>query len=108
MDGLEEGLGEIGEGAGGAGFYIAMEDGGEDAAEGGAKIVGGNVFAGEAIGQFTGELPAERAWDSLRACSKQKLGCLPARGVRHRRPSAKVKRHADARSCKRREDIGGS
>jgi len=56
LDGLEEGLGEIGEGSGGARFYIALEDGGEDATEGGAEIVGGQVVAGEAIGEFAGEL----------------------------------------------------
>jgi len=55
LDGLEEGLGEIGECAGGTGFYIAMEHGGEEAAEGGAEIVGGEVFAGEEIGQFACE-----------------------------------------------------
>jgi hypothetical protein len=54
-DGLDEGLGEIGEGAGGARFYIALEDGGDEASEGGAEIVGGEVVAGEAIGEFAGE-----------------------------------------------------
>lgn len=54
-DGLEEGLGEIGEGAGGAGLYVAANDGGEEAAEGGAEIVGGEVFAREEIGQVAGE-----------------------------------------------------
>jgi hypothetical protein len=62
-DGLDEGLGEIGEGVGGARFYIASEDGGEEAApsrlratEGGTQIVGGEVFSREEIGQFAGEL----------------------------------------------------
>lgn len=55
-DGLDEGLGEIGEGAGGARFYIALEDGGDEMAESGAEIVGGEVFAGEEIGQFAREL----------------------------------------------------
>jgi len=56
MDSLDEGLGEIGEGAGGAGLDIAAEDGGDEAAEGSAQIVGGEVFSGEEIGQFAGEL----------------------------------------------------
>ncbi len=50
MDGLGESLGEIGEGAGGAGLDVAAHDGGQEAAEGGAEIAGGKVFAGEEIG----------------------------------------------------------
>jgi hypothetical protein len=55
MDGLDESLGEIGEGSGGARFYIALENGGDEAAEGGAEIVDGEVVAGEAIGEVAGE-----------------------------------------------------
>jgi len=55
MDGLGESLGEIGEGAGGAGLNVAADDGGQEAAEGGAEIAGGEVLAGEEIGQFEGE-----------------------------------------------------
>src|SRR6266852_9833141 len=54
-DGLGESLGERGEGAGGAGLNVAADDGGQEAAEGGAEIAGGKVFAGEEIGQFAGE-----------------------------------------------------
>jgi hypothetical protein len=36
MDGLDEGLGEIGDGSGGARFDIAADDGREEAAESGA------------------------------------------------------------------------
>src|SRR2546425_920920 len=55
MDGLDESLGEIGEGSGGAGFNVAADDGGQEAAEGGAEIAGGKVLAGEEIGEVTGE-----------------------------------------------------
>jgi len=55
MDGLDESLGEIGEGAGGAGLNVAADDGGQKAAEGGAEIAGGKVLAGEEIGEVTGE-----------------------------------------------------
>ena len=48
MDGL-------GEGAGGAGFNVAADDGGQEAPEGGAEIAGGKVLAGEEIGEVTGE-----------------------------------------------------
>ena len=55
MDGLGQSLGEIGEGAGGAGLNVAADDGGQEAAEGGAEIAGGEVLAGEEIGEFAGE-----------------------------------------------------
>jgi hypothetical protein len=55
MDGLGESLAEVGEGAGGAGLNVAADDGGQEAAEGGAEIAGGKVLAGEEIGQFAGE-----------------------------------------------------
>src|SRR2546425_4289027 len=55
MDGLDESLGEIGEGAGGAGLNVAADDGGQKAPEGGAEIAGGKVLAGEEIGEVTGE-----------------------------------------------------
>ena len=50
MDGLGESLGEVGEGAGGAGLDVAADDGGQETAEGGAEITGGKVLAGEEIG----------------------------------------------------------
>jgi len=49
MDGLGESLGEIGEGAGGAGLNVATDDSGQEAAEGGGEIAGGEVLAGEEI-----------------------------------------------------------
>src|SRR5882724_672067 len=55
MDGLDEGLGKIGDGSGGARLDVAAEDGGDEAAEGGAQIVGGEVLSREGIGQFAGE-----------------------------------------------------
>jgi len=55
MVGLDEGLGEIGEGAGGAGLDVAADNGGQEAAEGGAEIAGGEVLTGEEIGQLSGK-----------------------------------------------------
>jgi hypothetical protein len=55
MDGLDEGLSEIGDGSGGAGLDLAANDGGDETAEGGAQIVGGEVLSREEIGQFAGE-----------------------------------------------------
>ena len=55
MDGLGEGLGEIGEGVCGAGLYVAADDGGQQTSEGGAEIAGGEVLTGEEIGQLSGK-----------------------------------------------------
>ena len=40
VDRLQESLGQVGDGAGGSGFYIAAEDGGDEASEGGGEIAG--------------------------------------------------------------------
>jgi hypothetical protein len=50
VDGLQESLGQIGNGAGGSGFYVAADNGGDEAAQGGAEITGGEVAAGEEVG----------------------------------------------------------
>ena len=55
MDGLQEGLGQVGDGAGGSGLYITAENGGEEAAQGGAEIAGGEVVAGKEVGQVFAE-----------------------------------------------------
>jgi len=55
VDGLQESLGRVGDGAGGSGFYITAEDGGDEAAQGGAEIAGGEVVAGEEVGQVFAE-----------------------------------------------------
>ena len=54
-DGLEERLGQVGDGAGGLGLYIAGDHGGDEARESGAEIVGGEVVAGEEVGQVLAE-----------------------------------------------------
>ena len=50
LDGLIQGLAEIGEGGSGSGFDMAFGDGGEDAGQGGAEIAGGEITAGEERG----------------------------------------------------------
>src|SRR5260370_8638445 len=54
-DGLQESLGQVGDGAGGSGFYITAEDGGDEADQGGTEIAGGEVVAGEEVGQVFAE-----------------------------------------------------
>src|SRR5262249_28646820 len=56
LDGLDEGLGEVGEGGGGFGVDFALGDGGEEAAESGVEIMGRNIVAGEVLGEFPAEL----------------------------------------------------
>jgi len=55
LDGLHESLGEVGEGVGGFGLYIAADNGGDEACQGGAEIAGGKVVAGEEVGQVFAE-----------------------------------------------------
>jgi len=50
LDGLQEGLGHVGDGASDLGLYIAADNGGDEAAQGGAEIAGGEVVAGEVVG----------------------------------------------------------
>jgi len=55
VDGLHESLRQVGDGAGGSGFYVAAEDSGDEASEGGAEIAGGEVVAGEEVGEVFAE-----------------------------------------------------
>ena len=55
MDGLQESLGQVGDGAGGLGFYIAADNGGDKAAQGGTEIAGGELVAGKEVGQVFAE-----------------------------------------------------
>ena len=49
------GLGQVGNGVGGFGFYIAADNGGDEAAQGGTEIAGGEIVAGEEVGQVFAE-----------------------------------------------------
>ena len=55
VDGLHESLDQVGDGVGGFGFYIAADNGGDEACQGGAEIAGGEVVAGEEVGQVFAE-----------------------------------------------------
>ena len=55
VDGLHESLGQVGDGVGGFGSYIAADNGGDEACQGGAEIAGGEVVAGEEVGQVFAE-----------------------------------------------------
>jgi hypothetical protein len=51
VDGLQEGLEHVGDGAGQARFDFAADGGGDEASEGGVEVVGGEVIAGEEVGE---------------------------------------------------------
>jgi len=55
VDGLHESLGQVGDGVSGFGFYIATDDSGDEAAQGGAEVASGEVVAGEEVGQVFAE-----------------------------------------------------
>jgi len=55
VDGLQESLQQVGDGAGGLGFYITADNGGDEACKGGAEIAGGEIVAGEEVGQVFAE-----------------------------------------------------
>src|SRR5713101_2643364 len=55
VDGLHESLDQVGDGVGGLGFYIAAHNGGDEACQGGAELAGGEVVAGEEVGQAFAE-----------------------------------------------------
>jgi hypothetical protein len=55
VDGLHEGLGQVGDGAGGSGLYLAADNGGDEATQGGTEIAGGEVVAGKEVGQVFAE-----------------------------------------------------
>jgi len=55
VDGLHESLDQVGDGVGGFGLYIAAHNGGDEACQGGAEIAGGEVVAGEEVGQVFAE-----------------------------------------------------
>ena len=55
VDGLQLGLEHVSDGAGESGFYVAADDGGDEAGHGGAEIAGGEIIAGEEFGEVFGE-----------------------------------------------------
>ncbi len=97
MDGLNEGLGEIGEGASGARLDVTAGYAGDEAAEGGAEIAGGEVWTGKEIREFAGEFIGGAGLGVFAGVVEAEVR-MAGSGECGRRPSAKVKRHKDLRS----------
>jgi hypothetical protein len=55
VDGLHKGLGQVSDSTSEFGLYIAADDGGDKAREGGAEITGGEIVAGEEAGEVFAE-----------------------------------------------------
>src|SRR6266700_7254250 len=55
VDGLHQSLDQVGDGVCGFGFYIAADNGGDEACQGGAEIAGGEVVAGKEVGEVFAE-----------------------------------------------------
>ena len=55
VDGLQEGLSQVGDGVSGPRFYVAADDGGDETSQGGAEIAGGEVVAGEEVVEIFAE-----------------------------------------------------
>src|SRR6267143_1292479 len=55
VDGLHESLGQVSDGVGGFGLYIAADNGGDEAAQGGTEVASGEVGAGEEVAQVFAE-----------------------------------------------------
>ncbi len=55
VDGLHESLDQVGDGMGGFWFYVAADNGRDEACQGGAEIAGGEVVAGEEVGEVFAE-----------------------------------------------------
>src|SRR5260370_27034797 len=51
VNGLHEGLGQVGDGPGSPGFYIAANNGGGEASPNGTEIPGGEGVCGEIVGE---------------------------------------------------------
>jgi hypothetical protein len=105
VDGLQESLEQVGDGAGGFGFYIAADDGGDEARQGGAEIAGGEVVAGEEVGQVFAEFFCGTGLGFFLGVVRAEAGIFAGAGVRQRRPSEKVNEHRDTRSFAEREDM---
>jgi hypothetical protein len=88
LDGLEESLGEIGNGAGSFGFYITTNESGDQATKGSGEIAGGDVWSGKKIGKilaefFCGEslgFPAEVVGTEARTAAGERATALTAIG----------------------------
>src|ERR1700719_3221161 len=79
--GLDEGLGEVGEGGGGFGFDLALGYGGEEVTKGGAEIARGDEAAGEMIGDILAGFLAGEGLRVLAGVERAEVRMVGARGA---------------------------
>lgn len=56
VDGLKEGLAQVGQGGGGPGFEVALGYGGHQMSQSEAEVGAGEIVAGEAVGEVAADL----------------------------------------------------
>jgi hypothetical protein len=82
--GKARGLGDeptqVGESGGGFGFHLASSDGGEEATEGGAEIVVGDVAAGEVVGDVPASFVASEGLGFFAGVEGTEVGMTIATG----------------------------
>lgn len=78
---LREGLAEIGEVGGGLGLDVALGDGGEEAAKGGAEVAGRDVGAGEEASNLFADVAGGEGLGFFASVERAEVGM--ARLARH-------------------------
>jgi hypothetical protein len=105
VDGLQESLGHVGDGAGDLGFDIAADDGGDEAAQSGAEIAGGEILAGEVAGEVRAETLRGTGASFFFGVVVAEMGTVAEARSAATRPSANENIHKDTRSFGLRVDI---
>ena len=109
MGGLQERLEHVGDGAGEAGLYFAADDSGDEAGEGGVEIAGGEVVAGEEVGQVFAEFFGGLGLGFFLGVVEAEVRvAADAGGAAAAAIFVSEKRQRDTRSFALREDIGVS
>src|SRR5882762_1748676 len=105
VDGLQESLRQVGGGAGGSGFYITADDCGDETPQDGAEITGGEVVAGEEVGQVFAERFRGAGAGFFLGVVEAEVGMVAVARSTATAAIQNVKEHKDTRSFVFREDI---
>jgi hypothetical protein len=105
VDGLQESLHQVGDGVSGFGFHIAADNGGDETCQGGAEIAGGEVVAGEEVGQVFAERFCGAGAGFFLGVVEAEVGMVAVARSTATAAIQNVKEHKDTRSFVFREDI---